>query len=398
MTLDGPAYQLDSFLTELETEVIEVGRDEGRIFAITVDTVFYPEGGGQPADHGTMGGVEVIDVKKADGATRHYLNAELPLGPVRQTLDWTRRFDHMQQHTAQHLLTAVALGRFCWATTAFHLGPKVSDIELAAGSFGDDDLRRLEDAVAEEIRESRPVTIRLAQIDEMEALGVRSRLLPEGLSGEIRLVEIGGLDLNTCGGTHLRSTAEIGTMALIGTEAMRGGTRVFFVAGDRVRRRLAAHEARNLQLRGLLDAADDDLPELIGLRLAREKSLARERRQLLAELARAEADRLAAIDDAVIAGHWDDRDMPFLQEIGKAFVVLTPDRVALLTAGTGSAGAFLLVASESSGLDLGAAGPEICAILDGRGGGRPPFFQGKATALDRRDEATERLLSLLRPD
>ena len=392
MTIDGPAYQRDSFLGVLETEVTEVGRDGGRIFAVTADTVFYPEGGGQPADHGTMGEVAVVDVQKADGVVRHFLDGELPLGPIHQVLDWGRRFDHMQQHTGQHLLTAVALGRFGWKTTAFHLGPTVSDIELDSGSLGDDDLRRLEDAVAQEIRASRPVTVRRAQIDEMEALGVRSRLLPEGLSGEIRLVEIEGLDLNTCGGTHLRSTAEIGTMALIGTETMRGGTRLFFVAGDRVRRRLAEHEARNVKLRTLMGAADDDLPELVELRLGREKDLGRECRQLQAELARAEAARLAASDEAVVVGHWDDRDLPFLQEIGKALVALTPDRVALLTAGSGCEGAFLLVASETSGLDLGVAGPEICGILDGRGGGRAPFYQGKAAAIGRRGDAVERLI------
>ena len=396
MTIDGLAYQQDSFLEVLETEVIEVGREGGRFFAVTADTVFYPEGGGQPSDHGTMGGVDVIDVQKAEGVVRHFLSAELPLGPVHQELDWARRFDHMLQHTGQHLLTAVALGRFGWKTTAFHLGPMVSDIELDVGSLGGDELRRLENVVAQEIRASRPVTVRRAQIDEMEALGVRSRLLPEGLSGEIRLVEIDGLDLNTCGGTHLRSTAEIGTIALIGTETMRGGTRLFFVVGDRVRRRLAEHEARNAKLRALLGAADDDLPGLVELRLGRERDLGRECRQLQTELARAEAERLAASDEAVVAGHWDDRDLPFLQEIGKALVALTPDRVALLTAETGSAGAFLLVASETSGLDLGAAGPEICAILDGRGGGRAPFFQGKAAAIDRREQAAARLLSLLR--
>lgn len=393
MTIDGPAYQRDSFLGVLETEVTEVGRDGGRIFAVTADTVFYPEGGGQPADHGTMGEVAVVDVQNADGVVRHFLDGELPLGPVHQLLDWGRRFDHMQQHTGQHLLTAVALGHFGWKTTAFHLGPTVSDIELDIGSLGNDDLQRLEDAVAQEIRAFHPVTVRRAQIDEVEAIGVRSRLLPEGLTGEIRLVEIEGLDLNTCGGTHLRSTAEIGTMALIGTETMRGGTRLFFVAGDRVRRRLAEHEARNVKLRTLLGAADDDLPELVELRLGREKDLGRECRQLQAELARAEAERLVASDEAVVAGHWDDRDLPFLQEIGKALVALTPDRVALLTAGTGSEGTFLLVASENSGLNLGAAGPEICAILDGRGGGRAPLFQGKAAAIDRREQAAARLMS-----
>lgn len=390
--MSRPAYQRDAYLAELETEVIEIGRDNDRFFAITADTVFYPEGGGQPADHGFMGDVGVVDVQKVDGTIHHYLNGEPPVGSIHQTLDWKRRFDHMQQHTGQHLLTAIALGRFGWPTTAFHMGSSVCDIELGAASLEDSDLRRLEDAVEEGILAARPVTTRRVQMDEMVALGVRSRLLPEGHSGEIRLVEIDGLDLNTCGGTHVRSTAEIGALALIGTEAMRGGTRLFFVAGDRVRRRLAAHEARNLKLRTLLDAADDDLPELVELRLDREKQLGRERRRLLAELAQAESVRLVASDDRVIAGHWDDRELPFLQEIGKKLVERAPERVALLTVGTGSEGAFLIVASEDSGLDLRVVGPEICGILDGRGGGRAPFFQGKAAAVGRRNEALERLI------
>ena len=116
-------------------------------------------------------------------------------------------------------------------------------------------------------------------------------------------------------------------------------------------------------------------------------------RRLVAELARAEAERLAAADETVISGHWDDCDLPFLQEIGKKLIELAPKRVALLTVGTGGEGAFLLVASEASGLDLGVAGPEICGILDGRGGGRAPFFQGKAAAIGRRADAVERLVA-----
>jgi alanyl-tRNA synthetase len=388
-----PAHARDAFLRELETEITEVGLDGDRPFAVTADTIFYPEGGGQPPDRGLMDGIEVIDVQKHDGVVRHFLSGELPLGPVRQILDWNRRFDHMQQHTGQHLLTAVALGRFGLATTAFHMGPSVCDIELDVGSISNVDLRRLEDAVAEEILAARPVTVRYAYVEEMEALGVRSRLLPDGLGGEIRLVEIEGLDLNTCGGTHLRSTAEIGSLVLIGTESMRGGTRAFFAAGDRVRRRLAEHEARNHRLRTILDAADDDLADLVELRLGREKQLAREQRRLLGELARIEADRLAAGDDPIIAKHWEDRDLQFLQEIGKRLTELAPERVAFLTVGSVGDGAFLVVAGDASGLDLGFVGPEVCTILDGRGGGRAPFFQGKASAVDRRHEAVKLLKS-----
>jgi len=389
--MNRPTYERDAYATMLSTEVIEVGSDDGRPYAITADTIFYPEGGGQPSDRGTMGGVEVVDVQKTDGPIRHFLTDEIPVGPVRQKLDWARRFDHMQQHSGQHLLTAVALRRFDLATTAFHMGPSVCDIELDVASLSNDALRKLEDATAEEILAARPVTVRHATKDAMEALGVRSRLLPEGHTGEVRLVEIDGLDLNTCGGTHLRSTAEIGVLALVGSEPMRGGTRVFFVAGDRVRRRLAEHERRNLKLRTLLDAADDDLPDLVELRLGREKQLAREHRRLVAQLAVAEAERLAASGGRVIAGHWEDHDLHFLQETGKRLAEIAPDRVALLTAGAKGDGAFLVVATDASGLDLGAVGPEICALLAGRGGGRAPFFQGRAEAIDRREEAVGRL-------
>ena len=123
-------------------------------------------------------------------------------------LDWPRRWDHMQQHTGQHLLTAVASDRFGWQTTAFHLGGEVSDVELAVPSLASADLRALEDVIAEEIRRQRAVSARRVSRETYQALPVRTRGLPADISGEIQLVEIEGLDLNTCGGTHLRSTAE----------------------------------------------------------------------------------------------------------------------------------------------------------------------------------------------
>ena len=172
-------------------------------------------------------------MQKTDGAIRHVLASPVAPGPADLRLDWERRFDHMQQHTGQHLLSAVAQDRFGWATTAFHLGPDVSDVELAAPSLPAADLARLEEAVAAEIRAARAVVPRRVPLEEFRALPVRSRGLPEGFTGDVRLVEIAGVDLNTCGGTHLSNTAEIELVALLGTEALRGGTRVFFAAGGR---------------------------------------------------------------------------------------------------------------------------------------------------------------------
>ncbi len=382
-----PAYHRDCYLTELETVVVEAGDQDGRPFAVLEDTIFYPEGGGQPADHGLLGGADVLDVQKTDDEIRHYLSLAVERGSVRLELDWQRRWDHMQQHTAQHVLTAVALQHFNRRTTAFHLGPTVSDIELDVPKIEARDLARLESAVAEEIRAARAIAYRSAEVADFERLGVRSRRLPEGFTGEVRLVEIEGLDLNTCGGTHVRSTAEIGTLCLLGTEPMRGGARVFFVAGDRVRKRMADHEERNRRLRSLLDTGDDELAEVVELRLAREKDLARTTRLLSEELAESAAFMLAATTGAMVEAHWQNRDMQFLQRVARRLAEEAPDKSALLTAGDDGDPVFVVVAGERSGVDPADVGPRIAEVLDGRGGGRSPIFQGKASSLKRRDDA-----------
>jgi Ser-tRNA(Ala) deacylase AlaX len=382
-------YHRDCYLTELETEVVGIGKEDGAPYAILTDTLFYPEGGGQPADHGRLGDARVLDVQRRGEEIRHFLSHPVDEGPVRLELDWPRRWGHMQQHTGQHILTAVALRDFGWRTTAFHLGAEWSDIELDIPSLGRDDLGRLEVAVAGEIRAARPVSYRSADVGDFERLGVRSRLLPEGFEGEVRLVDIEGLDLNTCGGTHCRSTAEIGLLCLLGTEPMRGGTRVFFVAGDRIRQRMAAHEERNLRLRSLLDTGDEQLPEVVGLRLDREKELNRTVRRLIEDLADAAAKSLCADDTPLLDAHWQDRDMAFLQRVGRAIVESAPDKRALLTSECQDGVVFLVVAGEAAGLSLEETGPQIAAALGGRGGGRGTIFQGKAESLANRDEALQ---------
>jgi len=386
-----PAYHRDCYLRELDTVVVGTGEEDGRPYAILEDTIFYPEGGGQPADRGLLGEAELIDVQKTGGEIRHYLSHAVARGPVRLELDWRRRWDHMQQHTAQHVLTAVALQLFDWRTTAFHLGPAVSDIELDVPRLSGDDLVRLEDAVAEEVRAARSIAYRSAEVAEFEELGVRSRRLPEGFAGTVRLVEIEGLDLNTCGGTHVRSTAEIGTVCLPGTEPMRGGARLYFFAGDRVRRRMADHEERNRRLRSLLDTGDDELTDVVALRLAREKELSRTARLLGEELAESAATMLAATAEATVEAHWPGRDMAFLQRVGRRLAEEAPEKRALLTSGGDGDTVFMVVAGEGSGVESTDIGPGIAEVLDGRGGGRGQIFQGKAASLARRDDALEML-------
>ena len=385
-----PAYEREPCRTSLATTVLEAGAEAGKPFAVLEDTILFPEGGGQPADRGTLNGVAVLDVQKKDGAIRHVLASAVPPGPADLRLDWERRFDHMQQHTGQHLLSAVAQDRFGWETTAFHLGPEVSDVELAAASLSAADLARLEEAVAAEIRAARPVVPRRVSLEEFRTLPVRTRGLPEGFSGDVRLVEISGVDLNTCGGTHLSNTAEIEVVALLATEALRGGTRVFFVAGGRARRRLKHHEDRNAALRVALGAADEALVDAAKAKREQLSEAQKALRRAEDSLAEAAAEALLARDGRAVRAHYEGRDMAFVQTVARRFAERAGARAALVTATAGGQHVFAVGAGEGFG-DVQAIGREVAALLGGKGGGSGRVFQGKAPALDGADRAAARL-------
>ena len=386
-----PAYERNPLLWRLETEVVATGEDRGRPFVVLADTIFYPEGGGQPADRGTVGGVGVLDVRRHDGDIRHVLAGAAPSGHVTLELDWPRRFEHMQQHSGQHLLTAVAEHQPGWHTTAFHLGDRISDIELDAPSVRPEQLTELEEAVAAEIRAARPITSRRVGPAEYARLPVRTRGLPDGHAGSIRLVEIEGIDLNTCGGTHCRSTAEIEALKLLGTEPMRGGTSLFYAAGARLRRLHGAHQERSAQLRQLLSTSDDELVSGLAAKLEQLKDAQRDVRALEEELAAASAQVLATGHGRVLSAHWPRRDLSFLQRVAREVGRVAPDRVVFLTAGDGERGAFLVLAGEQATIDMPAVGRRVADLLGGRGGGAGQVFQGKADHLSRREEAVSLL-------
>ena len=382
-----PAYERDPYATALETRVLRTGEERGRPFAILEDTVLYPEGGGQPSDRGTLNGVVVLEVQKREGELRHYLASTLAEGPASLELDWVRRFDHMQQHTGQHLLTAVAQDRFGWGTTAFHLGATVCDIEVTAASMSLRDLEVLEEAVASEIRAHREISARRVGPEAYKLEAVRSRGLPEGHTGDIRLVQIAGVDLNTCGGTHLRHTGEIEALKLLGTESIRGGTRLFYVAGRRARLRLDAHEKRNAGLRALLGAPDEDLVPVLQARLDQLQAAERRARKLEEDLAEVQAAALAARPEKLVEAHAEGRDMAFLQKLARQVLAADPAKAVFLTAESGGQGLFLLSAGEASALDVPPLGKTVAALLGAKGGGSGKTFQGKAPDLTARVEA-----------
>jgi Ser-tRNA(Ala) deacylase AlaX len=385
-----PAYQRSPFTSELDVEVLASGESLGEAWIETSDTIIYPGGGGQPADQGTVAGVPVTAVQRTERGWRHQL-ARSPAqaaasGAVGVAINWARRFDHMQQHTAQHVLSALAQDRWGWATTAFHLGAERSDVELDTPAIPPAQLAALEEAVMTVVRDALPVSTRYVSVAEYQALGTRSRGLPEGHAGDVRLVTIEGLDVNACGGTHLTSTAQIEALKLVGTEPMRGGTRLHWVAGGRLRARLGAHEVRSEELRKLLGAPDPELVAQAAAKLEQLRSVERRAQWTLARLAEETAARLTLTGQPVLEAHFDGLDAAFLKAVALRLQDTLGERAALLTSEVDGARAFVLVAGPTAALEVRTAGQKLAELFEGRGGGTGRIFQGRAGSWAGRDE------------
>ncbi len=284
-------YYQDSYLTAFEATALNAG---DRVYLDR--TALYPTSGGQPYDLGTLNGVPIIEVIDEEDRVAHLLAEPIASGPVTGSVDWARRFDHMQQHTGQHLLSAVLAERFGLATVSFHLGAESCAIDLATPSISAEVLEQVEQRANAEIVANRPVLVTYE--DAATAQGLRKA---SERSGILRIVEIAGLDRSACGGTHVRRTGEIGMLLLGATEKVRQTTRLSFVCGPRAltwtrnwRRDLAAAEGRAATLTASLKKMSAENATLSGVRLYHETApspdgLRRHLRRGIDENTRAEA-------------------------------------------------------------------------------------------------------------
>jgi alanyl-tRNA synthetase len=231
-------YYVDSYCRRFDATVQRALEHEGRPAVVLDRTAFYPTSGGQPFDIGQLGEVRVEEIVDAGGDVLHVLSASLdPGSAVVGEIDWSRRFDHMQQHTGQHVLSAAFDRLFDNRTVGFHMGADVSTIDLAREA-APADIERAVDVANAIVWEDHPVSIRFASQEDAATLPLRKESAREGT---LRLVEIAGFDLSACGGTHVARTGAIGIVAVLTTERLRGGTRLTFVCGSRALRALRTY-------------------------------------------------------------------------------------------------------------------------------------------------------------
>jgi alanyl-tRNA synthetase len=370
-------YYTDSGCVEFEAVVTAVRSIEGRPAVALDRTAFYPTSGGQPNDLGTIGGANVVDVTDSDETVWHVLDREIATGTqVHGTVDWPRRFDHMQQHTGQHVLSA-AFDRLSGArTVGFHLGAVVSTvdfaIELSAGAIA-----AAEAEANRIVWEDRPVGIRF--VDEAEAAALPLRKEPER-GGTLRVIDVEGYDMSACGGTHVSRTGSVGLIAVLSWEKLRGGTRLEFACGGRA---LRSHRVLRDAVAGCIrqvSVAPEELPAAIERLQADSKDQRKTVKDLQDRLAGFEAAALAAAaDDAPGGGKLvvqaiEGRDQNGLKAMAAAICSAPGFQVALFS----SASPYVAVLSRSKdrATDCAAALKSLLAAHGGRGGGKADLAQG----------------------
>jgi alanyl-tRNA synthetase len=388
-------YYADSYLTEFEATVVAHG-EGGRVYLDR--SAFYPTSGGQPFDRGLLRGggsggpgLAVLDVVDEGERVAHVLGdadaRELADGErVTGHIDWARRFDHMQQHSGQHLLSAVFFERLGLATLSVHFGAETSTLDLDTGSLGAEPLLAVEARANELVFEDRPVSAA-----EEEA--------PEGLrkesarSGPLRIVSIAALDRSACGGTHVRRTGEIGPILLRKLDRVRRTLRVEFVCGGRATRRARADYDALARVGAQLSASVDDVAEVVSKRLAelqRDSAALRAARESLDGYQAAELyARARASADGGRVLYLERRAEGSVQELhGLARAFITHPS-ALFIAALDRPPAILLAASADTGVDAGAVLKAALAAAGGRGGGSARIAQGSV-------ENAEALAAVLR--
>lgn len=358
------------------------------------DTIFFPEGGGQPDDRGLAGGVAVLRVERRKGEAVHYLAEPLEEGAsVTQEVDWTRRHDHMQQHSAQHLVTAVADDMYGYATTSWYLAEAVSHIELNTDRMTEEEVAKVEEVANQKIREATPVSIREFEASDPDLKKIRTRGLPEDVVGPVRVVSIEGVDANMCCGTHVRNLADLQAVKLLRTEKGKAGrTLLFFVAGNRLLRYFGECVSRERQLNTLLHSSAADHIRLVEKNQKDLKTAQKSIKEALKDIAVFEAKTFLAQDPRppVFFHHRRDGDTDYLNAIVNE--MNDESILKVLTAGEDKGRGNLLVHGPPA--LVAQLGPRICELLEGRGGGKTRF-SGKVARLGRRKEAEKYVMSVL---
>ena len=406
-------YYHDSFLHEFDATVLDLASVDSRPALILDRTAFYPTSGGQVFDTGwicpadakdnsqKLRVTEVAEDEAGTGTILHFLEKPGAIqkgSRVRGLIDVDRRRDHMQQHSGQHILSAVFVRLFNMPTVSFHMGAESCSIDLDTKSLSAQQAEAAEVLANDIVTQDRKVAIRFVTQAEAQELGLRK--LPPAERDQLRLIDIHDFDLTACGGTHVSSTGQIGCILLRKIEKVRQGWRVEFVCGKRAVATARRDYTVLAESANLLSTHMWELPQQIRKSQEDARAARKSHEQLLQDLADLYANQILAEMPAtagrkIILRTFPDRDLNFIKLLAQRLTRQSPEVVVLL-ASTSAPPALVFAESPGQPFDMGALMKEILSKLGGRGGGSKDMAQGGPAQLDGLDAALDEIAAKLR--
>ncbi|MFP4081685.1 MAG: alanyl-tRNA editing protein [Candidatus Aminicenantes bacterium] len=390
-------YLEDPYRLEFEARVIEKLIYEQKPALVLDQTCFYPRSGGQPDDRGQIDGVEVLQVQEDNGRLLHLLSSDISSNKVKGRIDWQRRFDHMQQHCGQHILSQSFHKLHQAKTLSFHLGETSSTVEIDLRRIKDQDVEKVERRANEIVFEDREIKSYFVPEEKIKEIPLRK---PPQKKGIIRVVEISGYDYTACGGTHPRRTGEVGLIKILAQEKIRGNIRFEFVCGKRALedytwKHRTLHQLSNrftVHEREVIDSVEKLLSEL----KSQKKKANKMRKKLIQNEAR---DAVQKAERKIIKQVFTDRSRDQVRFLALS-IIKKGDFVVLYGVRSEERIELILARSESMGMDLRELVPELCSLVKGKGGGSPSLVEiagdraeNLSSALDKAYEWAERKLS-----
>lgn len=372
-------YYQDQYIRTFTTRLIKQDQDENGHYAVLEKTAFYPTGGGQPYDTGTFNGVKVCNVEEVDGEIRHYV--EFPIEERNEytgEINWERRFDHMQQHAGQHILSAAFEETLGYKTVSFHLGNEICTIDLQTGNLTEEEANQVEKLANAIILENRPIEAKWVTESELQNYTLRKQL---SVSENIRLVIIPDFDYNGCGGTHPSSTGQVSCVKILNWEKQKKNIRVQFVSGSRVIQQLHDKQKVIQSLTAVLNAPQESMKEAAARILQQTRDLEKTVEELKSKLIEHEASSF--IDQAeVLEGHktikaiFKDRPITELQQMARTITMKASDAIVLFINETEQKLQAVCAKGNEASHNMNQLIKQVLPKVNGKGGGNDSFAQG----------------------
>ncbi|MEH7463055.1 DHHA1 domain-containing protein [Bacillus thuringiensis] len=377
-------FYADPYLQTFTAQITKQARDkDDNLYVVLTQTAFYPTGGGQPHDTGQLNQVPIINVEEIDGEIRHYVTEEIHADEVTGYVSWKRRFDHMQQHAGQHILSAIFWDHFNIPTIGFHLGREIVTIDLETSNLSIETAEEAAYLANQIVLENRPITVRWVSLEEAKQLPLRK---DPTVTENIRVVIIENLDYNGCGGTHPKQTGEVGPLQIINWERHKGKIRLTFVCGWRAIELMQRNQSLVKDAAQQLHSKESDIPNKIKQLLSAQKENEKELQAANEKLILVEASELLQQAEKTpfgkqIAVSFTDRS---IQELAKLAAILTEKDEHAITYFVTENGENLQcicacgnAVTQNMNTLLKAALP----LIEGKGGGNPKSARGGGKAM-----------------